>query len=75
MLLNLDLFRPGAREANGGAPGQAPNDSMLDQIRTLRAMGYLEPVHGNPSSPAAPEANRAGAATPAPQLPGPEDKP
>jgi len=43
MLLNLDLY--GGSQAKGssaaGAPGeQAP--SMLDQIRTLRAMGYLK---------------------------------
>jgi hypothetical protein len=47
MLLNLDLFaaRPGnsngtpAPASNGATPGN--NDSMVDQIRTLNALGYL----------------------------------
>jgi|SRR5208282_3832389 len=44
MLMNLDLFEP--RPSNGvkGAPAPAApptEDSMLDQIRTLDAMGYL----------------------------------
>jgi hypothetical protein len=43
MLMNLDLFEPrhnGAQDAP--APGPSPaDDSMLDQIRTLDAMGYL----------------------------------
>jgi hypothetical protein len=41
MLLNLDLFTP-----HGSSPPGAPaddNDSMLEQVRTLRAMGYLSP--------------------------------
>lgn len=44
MLMNLDLFEP--RPNVGGGPNSAPanapaDDSMLDQIRTLDAMGYL----------------------------------
>ena len=47
MLMNLDLFEP--RPSNGvknapahPAPANAPSDdSMLNQIRTLDAMGYL----------------------------------
>jgi hypothetical protein len=43
MLMNLDLFEPrhsNAQEAT--APAESPtDDSMLDQIRTLDAMGYL----------------------------------
>ena len=40
MLMNLDLFEP--RHNNAQAPAASPgDDSMLDQIRTLDAMGYL----------------------------------
>jgi hypothetical protein len=46
MLLDLDLFAP----ANGeGGPSQ---NSMLDQIRTLRAMGYLNNNVALPEQPA-----------------------
>jgi len=41
MLLNLDLFRPQPADAGNGAPEQRSNASMLDQIRALKAMGYL----------------------------------
>jgi hypothetical protein len=41
MLLNLDLFRPQSSDAGNGAPAQRSNGSMLDQIRALKAMGYL----------------------------------
>lgn len=45
MLLNLDLFKPGPNAAaQNGAGGDG---SMLDQIRTLNAMGYLGP-NGSP---------------------------
>ena len=43
MLMNLDLFEPrhnGAQDAPAPA-GSPTDDSMLDQIRTLDAMGYL----------------------------------
>ena len=42
MLLNLDLFRSQPRSAAGpqGANSES-NDSTLDQIRTLNALGYL----------------------------------
>jgi hypothetical protein len=46
MLLNLDLF---TQNSNGGQPGT--NTSMLEQIQTLRAMGYLN----NPNNPPAPQ--------------------
>ena len=39
MLMNLDLFEPRPNNAQG-APAST-DDSMLDQIRTLDAMGYL----------------------------------
>jgi hypothetical protein len=57
MLMNLDLF---AARSNPNSVGQAASsDSMLSQIRALRAMGYLnghapagpQPV-GNPAPPA-----------------------
>jgi len=38
MLMNLDLFEPRHNSAQAAPPG---DDSMLDQIRTLDAMGYL----------------------------------
>ena len=38
MLLNLDLF---ASASNQNAPADGASYSMLDQIQTLRAMGYL----------------------------------
>jgi len=41
MLLNLDLFAArGPAQPGGSSDG---NDSMLDQVRALRAMGYLSP--------------------------------
>jgi hypothetical protein len=54
MLLNLDLFesRPANTESTP-APGEPPpDDSMLNQIRTLNAMGYL-------GTPAAAQGNDA----------------
>ena len=43
MLMNLDLFEPRHNTAQGApAPAESPgDDSMLKQIRTLDAMGYL----------------------------------
>ncbi len=43
MLMNLDLFEPRDNSAQGepAAGGSPTEDSMLDQIRTLDAMGYL----------------------------------
>ena len=43
MLMNMDLFEPRNNGAKGSpAPASSPgDDSMLDQIRTLDAMGYL----------------------------------
>jgi len=41
MLLNLDLFGRSREPAAGANPQAAPAPSMLDQIRALRAMGYL----------------------------------
>ena len=40
MLLNLDLF---TAQTDGGQPSQnsGGGDSMLEQLRSLRAMGYL----------------------------------
>jgi hypothetical protein len=39
MLLNLDLFT--AQNDGPGEPTSAGDDSMLNQLRTLRSMGYL----------------------------------
>jgi hypothetical protein len=41
MLLNLDLFTSRA-PSRPGAPSDS-DDSMLNQVRALRAMGYLSP--------------------------------
>jgi hypothetical protein len=54
MLLDLDLFTPGS-----GDDSQGTQNSMLDQIRTLQAMGYLsganqpapQPVYSSPPPP------------------------
>ena len=70
MLMNMDLFEP---RNNGGAKGSpAPasspgDDSMLDQIRTLDAMGYLG-NHGD-------AANGNGAPAPAAAMEAPESAP
>jgi|HubBroStandDraft_2_1064218.scaffolds.fasta_scaffold1622147_2 hypothetical protein len=57
MLLNLDLFASGGSRGSDGT-----NTSMLEQIQTLRAMGYLngtdspgpQPVYTNPPLPPPP---------------------
>jgi hypothetical protein len=41
MLLNLDLFRSQIHQGDARSPGSNVNDSTLDQIRTLNALGYL----------------------------------
>ena len=41
MLMNLDLFEPRHNVAEGATAPPPADDSMLDQIRTLDAMGYL----------------------------------
>jgi hypothetical protein len=49
MLMNLDLFAPSSNGSKGGSEKGAPgttdapqsDDSMIDQIRALNAMGYL----------------------------------
>ena len=51
MLLNLDLFRPHPADAGSGTAGQGSNDSMLDQIRALKAMGYLRGNQENAENP------------------------
>jgi hypothetical protein len=69
MLMNLDLFEPRHNNAQGApAPAASPgDDSMLDQIRTLDAMGYL----GNHDDAGAGDAPAPGAAEP--PAPGAED--
>ena len=75
MLMNLDLFEPRpSNDVKGAAAPAAPpaEDSMLDQIRTLDAMGYLG-NHANAYGTAAgrsdvpaPRAATGGAPAPAP---------
>ncbi len=71
MLMNLDLFASRPSDVKDapemkGAPPPASDDSMLDQIRALNAMGYLgdnrgsvyaAPAHtgGEPAPSSAPE--------------------
>ena|SRR5215469_5301183 len=64
MLMNLDLFEPRHNTAQvAPSAGSSPaDDSMLDQIRTLDAMGYLGD-HGADGTGAAP-APRATAEAP-----------
>lgn len=69
MLMNLDLFEPRHNNAQG-APAAAASpgdDSMLDQIRTLDAMGYLGNRDDAGPGDVPPPADAAGAA------PGAED--
>jgi hypothetical protein len=72
MLLNLDLFRPHADDGanGGGGPGAASNGSMVDQIRALKAMGYLGGNHNNAQTAGGTsEATGAHVAAPNPPLP------
>lgn len=52
MLLDLDLFAAHSDGANG-AQGTEGGDSMLEQIRTLNAMGYLGSDQRGSANPAA----------------------
>jgi len=72
MLLNLDLFRPHADDANAGRSGEASNGSMVDQIRALKAMGYLGGNHNTAQPVAGSEADAGGARVAAPNPPLPE---
>jgi hypothetical protein len=91
MLMNLDLFESRHNNAKGAPTAAASpgDDSMLDQIRTLDAMGYLGNhggANGNgasaprataaapESSGGQPQAQRTTAAEPAEQ-PAPESQP
>lgn len=65
MLMNLDLFASRSSEVKGApemkdAPAPA-DDSMLDQIRALSAMGYLGDHHDSAGN-----AGRGNAPEPAP---------
>jgi hypothetical protein len=63
MLMNLDLFEPrrnNAQDATAPAASQG-DDSMLDQIRTLDAMGYLG-NHDDPDVPDLPAPRAAAGA-------------
>lgn len=71
MLLNLDLFRPQSSGAGNGAADQRSNGSMLDQIRALKAMGYLRSNPDDDDGPA-PGASPAGDTPPRPNPP-PDD--
>jgi len=71
MLLNLDLFRPQSSGAGNGAADQRSNGSMLDQIRALKAMGYLR-LNPDDDGPA-PGASPAGDAPPPRPNPPPDD--
>ena len=80
MLMNLDLFEPRHNSAQAAPePAASPgDDSMLDQIRTLDAMGYLGnhddadagdlPAHATTERPA-PGAEDVGPSTAPVQMP------
>jgi len=75
MLLNLDLFesRTGSTESTPAPGAPTPDDSMLDQIRTLNAMGYLgKPATAQESDTAGSLVNNARTPTVAPE---PSDNP
>jgi hypothetical protein len=63
MLMNLDLFEPRHSNPQGAATATSPDDdSMLDQIRTLDAMGYLgNPAEADAGDLPAPRANMRAA--------------
>jgi hypothetical protein len=65
MLLNLDLFRQHAGDADGGGSGEPSDGSMVDQIRALKAMGYLGGNRNNAQA-AGGETDAAGARVAAP---------
>jgi hypothetical protein len=72
MLMNLDLFEPRNNTARPApTAGASPaDDSMLDQIRTLDAMGYLGNRGDGPAAAEASDApaSKAAEAPPATQL-------
>jgi hypothetical protein len=41
MLLNLDLFRSQPQQGEAGGENANSSDSMLDQLRTLNALGFF----------------------------------
>jgi hypothetical protein len=65
MLLNLDLFRSRPQASSASQTGDS-NGSLLEQIRTLNALGYLD--QGNESETAA---KPAGALRGIPERSGP----
>jgi len=54
MLLNLDLFGKAAAGQSGAGGDSQDSQSLLDQIRTLDAMGYLNGNNQQQPAPAAP---------------------
>jgi hypothetical protein len=79
MLLNLDLFKPQPSDPGNGAPEQRSNASMLDQIRALKAMGYLQanpqanPETNSDDTASAPGASDVGGARTTTPSPPPHD--
>ena len=55
MLLNLDLFRKPETRGTSWQGSDGDADSMVEQIRALRAMGYL---NGKPDLTLPPDDNR-----------------
>lgn len=64
MLMNLDLFEPRHNTAKAApTAGASPaDDSMLDQIRALDAMGYLGNHRVDPAAAEASDVPASGAA-------------
>lgn len=80
MLMNMELFEPRHNDPTSAAsPAASPtDDSMLDQIRTLDAMGYLGNHKGGDASGtpvvSADLPSQSAASTP-PQAPRPASRP
>jgi hypothetical protein len=66
MLLNLDLFKANATAQNSASGGDG---SMLEQIQTLNALGYLGEARTAPANSTAPENSRENPGPPPPNIP------
>jgi hypothetical protein len=69
MLLNLDLFGRSQEQPGGANPHGSSAPSMLEQIQTLRAMGYLSGANATAATATDPPPTGSGGnvtATPEP---------
>jgi hypothetical protein len=79
MLMNMELFEPRHNDPkSAAAPAASPSDdSMLEQIRALDAMGYLGNHKGGGSGPPveSTQASPQSAASAPPEAPQPASRP